>query len=187
MGTLGPNSGGTFASDNTLGIVAITNPTNALISDNSYATSVLLLGQTTQLLKATNFGFSIPLDATILGVLVEVERSSTVLSAVRDNSIRLVKAGTISGDEKASATLWPTSDAYASYGSASDLWGLSLTPQNVNASDFGVVIGAIADVAATAQIDHIRITITYMGSNKISTRRKYFRGGNGLSVSEGTN
>ena len=164
MGTF-TNSGLTFASDSTLGVVAITNPANASASDNAYATAILLGTQTTQYLKATNFQFAIPTDATVTGVTVSIERSSTVGSTTNDNSVKLVKGGTISGNDKATGTSWPTSDGTATYGSSTDLWGLTLTPSDINASTFGVVVSAITTLAATAQIDYISITIDYSGSN----------------------
>ena len=101
MGTLGPNAAGTFANDSTLGVVAMTNPSNAAISDNVYVTSVLLITQISNYLKATNFGFTIPLDATITGITVNIERSSNTLSGTVDSSLRLVKGGVISGNNKA--------------------------------------------------------------------------------------
>lgn len=183
MGALGPNSGATFADDATIGSIILSNVDNAAVSDNAYVSAVLLAGQITHYLKATNFGFAIPTDATILGVTVEVERSSTVLSTTVDQSIKLVKGGTISGDEKAAGGTWPTTDAYATYGSATDLWGLTLTPADLNLSTFGVAIGATTGIAATAQIDHVRMTVDYLGSNRTGQKSRV-RVGAGMSSVE---
>lgn len=176
------NSGGTFATDSALGAVDWTTASNAGVSDNAYATSGLLLGQLSRYLKATNFNFNIPADATVRGITLSLEHSTNTLNATHDNSVRLVKGGTISGDDKASASLWPTTDATATYGSATDLWGLSWTPSDINSSDFGVVASAIADLAGTAQIDHVQLTVDYLGSNRIVQRRT--KTGNGMSASE---
>lgn len=176
MGTLGPNNSLVLANDSLLGIIAMSNPTNAQLSDDSYVTAVLALGQTSQYLKATGFNFTIPLDATITGITVEVERSSTALSALSDSSVRLVNGGTVSGDNKAAGGTWPTVDTYQSYGSSTDLWGLTLTPADVNASNFGVVFSAAAALAATLQIDHVRLTVHYLGSNR-ATQSRYVRTG----------
>lgn len=183
MGTF-TNNGNTFASDNTLGVVSITNPSNAQLSDNSYATAVLLLSQISNYLKVTNFGFTIPTDATITGITVSIERSSNTLNGTHDDSIRLVKGDVISGNDKATAAQWPTSDAVATYGSSTDLWGLTLTPADINLSTFGVVIAAIADLASTAQIDYITITIDYTGSNKPGGRFRSISVGSGMARSE---
>jgi len=180
----GPTSGSVFVSDATLGTVAVTNPGNALRSDNSYAAAALLLGQSSRYLKTTGFGFSIPRDATIDGLLVEVERSSNTASAIVDNSVRIVKNGTITGDEKASAGSWPTSDAYASYGAATDKWGTGWTPSDINTSNFGLVFSARALLAATAQIDHVRVTVYFTGSNRVQIQGKCISVGSGMSRNE---
>lgn len=166
MSATGPLSGATFADDSTVGTIAISNAGNAAASDDAYATMVLTLAAVSHFLKATNFGFGIPSDATINGILVEIERSSTLLSATQDSSVKLVKGGVIGGTEKAAAGTWPTTDAYASYGSATDLWGQAWTPADVNLSTFGMAIAASAALAATGQIDHMRITVYWTGSNK---------------------
>lgn len=166
MGTLGPNAGGTFADDATVGTIAIVNAVNAAVSDNTYATAVLALGQISHYLKATNFQFAIPLDATIVGITVSIERSTTVATSITDSSVTLVKGGTIGGTDKATGTQWPTSDGVATYGSATDLWGQTWTPADLNASNFGVVIAATAGAAATMQVDQITVTVDYLGSNR---------------------
>lgn len=62
---------------------------------------------------------------------------------VRDVNVKLVKGGTVSGDNKAdTGTDWPSSDTDKTYGGAADLWGVTLTESDVEASDFGVVINA---------------------------------------------
>lgn len=184
MGTHGPISGATFAEDASVGTISLSNPTNAQVSDDSRVTWVLLLGQLGRYLKATNFGFTIPLDATILGIQVEIEQSATVSVSMIDNSVKLVKGGTIGGTDKGTGTSWPTSDAYASYGSASDLWGQTWTPADINASNFGVAISPNCQIAATAQIDHVRITVTYQGSNRPGELGQRLRVTDGVSCVE---
>ena len=182
MGTL-INTGTVFASDATVGVVAITNPANAQLSDNSYATSVLALSQLSNYLKITGFLFAIPLDATITGITVSVERSSSLSNATTDNSVKLVKDGVISGTEKATGTLWPTTDAVATYGSSSDLWGQAWAPVDINSSTFGVVISASATLAATANIDQVTITIDYTGSNRGGNMGSFIKSSSGVSTS----
>ncbi len=187
MGTFGPLAGATFATDSALGAIAWTNASNAQISDNAYATSVLLLGQITNYLKVTNFGFGIPLDATITGITASIERSSNTLNATHDNSVKLTVSGATTGSDKASASIWPTSDATATYGSSTDLWGATWTPSLINDSTFGIEISAIADLAGTAQIDYVSIQVDYTGSNRGGNMIRQIKSGNGMSVSEGAN
>lgn len=177
MTTLGPNSAGTGADDATVGTLAWSNPDRVVASDDSKANASSTANVTTHYLKATNFGFTVPVGATINGITVEVERMTTNNAAARntvDNSVRLVVGGTITGDDKAdAATKWPIADAYATYGGASTLWGLTPTVAQVNASDFGVVISATTTsdgATINARIDHIRITIDYTAG---SARRTF--------------
>jgi len=59
---------------------------------------------------------------------------------VIDNSIRIVKGGVISGDEKALGKEIPATIDYIKYGGENDLWGLTWTAGDINSSDFGVAI-----------------------------------------------
>ena len=154
-------SGGTFANDATVGTIDWDTPSNASASDDTRASAVLLITEVTKYLKATNFGFNIPTGSTIRGIVVEVEKSSVLGTTIEDNSVKIVKGGTIGGTEQKAAGAWGTTDAYTTYGSATDLWGVTWTAEDINLSTFGVVVAADATAAGTARIDHIRITIHY--------------------------
>lgn len=94
-------------------------------------------------LRASQFGFAIPSTANILGVKVEINRRGGVADYLYDSSLRLVDAsGTNIGDDKASGSAWPTDPTTATYGSSTDLWGVTLTPAIVNDSDFGIRLSA---------------------------------------------
>lgn len=162
MASQGPNGGSTFVDDASIGSKIWVTPENAVASDNVYSNSFLTLAlPQSHYLKATGFGFSIPTTATITGVLVEVEGKSTIGENV-NLSGKLVKSDVIDGTQQSAVSPFPTSDAYMSLGSSSNLWGLTLTPSNINASDFGVAVNAsAADFADTASIDYIRITVFY--------------------------
>lgn len=175
MGTLGPSGGATFADDATVGTVAWANASNARYVDQVYATATLIVTQISHYLKATGFGFAIPSDATILGITVEVLKSSTVLSLLTDSSVKLVRSGVISGTDLADAvTGWPTSDAYVTYGGPTNLWGQTWTPAIINGSDFGVAVAVTSSGTAIGNVDYIRITVDYLGSNRCSMWRHAF-------------
>ncbi|MCT4562066.1 MAG: hypothetical protein N4A41_11895 [Crocinitomicaceae bacterium] len=174
--TSGPNNAGSFTNDASVGTLTFSNPTNGLLSDDSYASVLAItLGPTnSQYLKATNFGFSIPADATIKGVTAQIEKSQLSLTAllgiqsVVDNAVRLVKSGVATGNNKAAAGNWAYTDATTTYGSSSDLWGLTLTPSDVNNSNFGVAISstmtgifAIVNVLPVAYVDQVTMSVTY--------------------------
>jgi len=77
-----------------------------------------------------------------------------------DNSVRLIKGGTVTGSNLAyTVGPWNTVDTYTSYGSSSNLWGTTWTPAEINASNFGAVLSASV-ANGTARVDHMRITVT---------------------------
>lgn len=166
MASQGPNSGGTFANDASYGTTAWTSPSNAASSNNSYASVLLSSFNSSQYLKATNFGFSIPSGATIDGIVVEVELKASSVGYIRDSSVKIVKGGTASGTDKkrSPGVFWPNTDTVITYGGSTDLWGLSWSDTDINASDFGLAFSPSVDTgktSITAYIDHIRITVYY--------------------------
>jgi hypothetical protein len=184
--SIGPNSpssaDGTSQADG--GTVTWTNPTYIFASDNNRATAALAKGVISYYLQATGFGFNIPSDAVINGIYVEVERSiSEATSYTKDNSIKIIQGGTITGTEHAdTVTTWPASnaDAYKAYGSSTDLWGLTWTPAQINASDFGVAVQAkntrvTSAYTNTAQVDHIRITVYYTLPTYTQSHYRFFQ------------
>ncbi len=60
------------------------------------------------------------------------------------NSIRIVKGGTISGDEKSTDAGMAFPEQYISYGGITNLWGLTWKAADINASNFGFVYSAEA-------------------------------------------
>ncbi len=180
-------SGSTFSNNTSIGSKAWANPANAQSSDNVYSTSSFSLGvfssDNTNYLVATGFNFSIPTAyTTICGIKVEVEKSFQtffgVLSSVKDNSVKIVKGGIISGTDKASVTDWTKTDAYFSYGGPTDLWGLAWAPSDINSANFGVAISAkissgFLALSMDARIDHIRVTIYYSSSLPVTFKDFY--------------
>ena len=66
-----------------------------------------------------------------------------------ENTISLVKGGTISGNNKSTGAVIPTTLTTVNYGGTSDLWGLTFSVSDVNASNFGVVFLVENPVAGT--------------------------------------
>lgn len=165
IGTQTPTSlTGTGANDATIGTQAWLNPTNITTDDTDNA-SVALNGSagtpTSQYLTATNFGFSVPVGATILGVTASFNRKRDALGGVvSDNAVKLVKGGTVTGDNKAGQS-WSTTQSTQTYGGPIDLWGTGLTVADVNASNFGVAISATAFNPSTALIYGVYVTVYY--------------------------
>jgi len=165
-------SGSSAVNDASTGTLDFNNEANSIGSDNNRASAtalVALFNGTTHYLKVTGFGFTIPSYASICGVKVEIEKRAGGLAIgawIRDNDIRIVKNNSVTGtDGGDDATDWG-SEAIYTYGGTTDMWGVtSLTPADVNASNFGVAISAsmkgLAIVFPSAQIDNIRVTVYY--------------------------
>src|SRR5262245_6018406 len=155
-GTQGPKSPTTVTS--TGAGSAWINPGNATTSDNLTAFSVITTSS--QTLTATGFGFTIPAAAVIDGIVVEIEKDAPG-NPVTDGNVFIVKAGVSTGTNHANPAPWPMMvNTYVAYGSATDLWGTTWTPANINAAGFGVALSATGSIAV-ANVDHIRITVYY--------------------------
>jgi len=169
------NSPSSAVNDNSVGTVAWSNPTYALSSDNQYAIfSNATVDNTfyySNYLKVSNFGFSIPAGSTINGVVVGVEVNDSTYGSgdgfeQSDDIAKLVVGGSVVGDNKSLGTNFGYPDHYRSYGSSSDVWGNSLTPDIINSSDFGFAVSAKSKVYGTrtredTNIDYITITVYY--------------------------
>lgn len=189
MASIGPNNATTFASNSLVGTIAMVSPTNAQLSDDSKSTAVMLLGEVSNYLQASNFSMNIPIHSTVDGIIVEIEKSASLLSAVTDNQVKLVlPSGSLGTTNKASGSSWSNTDGYTTYGSSTDTWSAGLTPIDVNDRNFGVVISATANLlAATASIDHVRVTVHYTQLAMPHNMQRVIRVGNGTSRSERAN
>lgn len=180
-GSAGPLSPGTLADAGGTGTIAWQDTARAASSNNSYASAFLTLGDGTEgshYLKATNFGFSIPASEQITGFVVEIERQGEFSpppdASIYDTVVSLVRGGTVEPTNKADLlTAWPDADAYKSYGGASDLWGGTWSPTEVNASDFGVALAVRREHIAVALVDHIRVTVHYESVPEPETPEAY--------------
>ncbi len=137
----------TLVNDSSIGTMAWINPTNANKSDDVYAYHNPPMASTynTYYLKATNFGFSIPSNTQIEGILGEIEKKQTDNSGyndTRDYRISIVKSDGTIGSYEAVKVPWPGVDTYSIYGSSTNLWGESWTNADINNSNFGLALSA---------------------------------------------
>jgi hypothetical protein len=162
----GPRNAATFTNVALTGSAkAWTNATNAATTNNTRATTTNLGGNGgaySDYLQVSNFGFSIPTNSTILGIVVAVERDDPN-GNTRDNAVRIVKGNLIGTTDKSLATAWPTTDTYQSYGTSVDLWGETWTPADINSANFGFAISArkIGTGTQNGRIDHIQVTVHF--------------------------
>ncbi len=139
----------------------ITTPGSAYASVNLYH-----LHRVSNYLQGTQYGFNIPAGTEILGIEVVINRYSPVPnSQISDYEVRLLKDGVPDGSNKASTVSWPTTLTAVTYGSPTDLWGTTWTPEEINSNDFGAALSAQRDNngnnTRNAIIDTIRVTVYY--------------------------
>ncbi|MDD5029969.1 MAG: hypothetical protein PHH58_10785 [Rhodoferax sp.] len=138
---------------------APTPTSNVNLSDALYATASV--NGTTNYLKCTGYSFAIPAGATILGVMVNLQRKASKNSRVNDAAMRLVKAGVIGATNRSQATTYTTTDVYEAHGNASDLWGTTWTPTDINATTFGAALAVRSTKSRTVYVNHMPISVTY--------------------------
>lgn len=167
----GTNNANTFTNDAYSGTFAFVNPSFAQVSDANRSSAGVTITDpsgTSNYLKATGFNFSVPTNSTICGVYAEIQKSASgtdQYTYVIDEEVKLVKGGVIVGDNAALQGKWPSTDTYFTYGTTNDMWSTTLTPADVNASDFGIIISVSIKGSPvslpTALVNHIRVYIYY--------------------------
>ncbi|UKJ06755.1 gliding motility-associated C-terminal domain-containing protein [Solitalea lacus] len=165
---------------------------NIVSDNNSYATVTLPNSSAiSNYLQASNFAFDIiPNNANINGIQVTIGRFSSNVSSnvrTRDNEVKLVKAGSIVGSNKANLGVdWPSSEEAFTYGGVSDLWGTTWTANDIK-SNFGVVLSVLNATqfgqSYTASVDYIQVTVTYTVNGVIQW---YTASSGGLPIGTGS-
>ncbi|MEK6677571.1 MAG: tail fiber domain-containing protein [Planctomycetota bacterium] len=132
-------------------------PASALISDDVRAVANFAAAAGTpdddqsQLLQLSNFGFALPAQATIAGIVVQVE-SQTNCSCADCDLCQIPVALELLGGEgpsRRSELIFSDTESTKSAGSTFDMWNLNWTPAQVNAASFGVRLSARLDLLNT--------------------------------------
>lgn len=179
MASTGPIEFGTYSDDSAVGTEAWSNPGNAGVSDDSRATVSLTETQSHYLKCIFSDWAEPPDDAdTINGIEISIERSTDGGGGVVVDTIaRLVKVGSVVGDNKAIGIAWTGTDTVDTYGGAADLWGTTWTAAEVKDADFGFVISVQENLGLTtvARIDLITAKLYYTpaagGGPRVTHRR----------------
>jgi hypothetical protein len=93
-------------------------------------------------LQSSNYNFSIPSGATILGIEVLIQYQTTFSTPtmfISDTLVSLMKAGIPVGNSQHTLTsaYTNTNVTPVTFGSTSNLWGTTWTPADINSSGFG--------------------------------------------------
>lgn len=146
MASSGPNYPGTVSA------TGWTDPDYIKVDDTNYAIV------NTGTLNATNFGFS--LTGVITGISVNIG-AYTDYAVLSFGTVQLIKGGSAQGTNKGADNTFPANVITdRTFGGTSDLWGLTFTAADINASNFGVYL-TLAETETGLAVDYVRITITY--------------------------
>ena len=138
-----------------------TSPSNGLVEDGVNATNA---NAGSNYLYCSGYNFKFPLNSTITGIVLGVKKVDLLNKGVVDSSVTLFKVGLSAGNDKEDGvTAWPAALAYVSYGSATDTWGLNLTPNDVSNILFGAGISGIKNSGGTTSygIDAEQMTVYF--------------------------
>lgn len=131
------------------GTVLWTSPENAKTNDGVWATLPAMSGEKlSKGLTSSNNGFAIPAEAEIVGIEATVKARAGGEGETNGpgyGQVQLVKAGALVGTNKApgeGATVQSWTGAESKFGSATDLWGTTWTPAQINAANFGLNVVA---------------------------------------------
>lgn len=125
-----------------------------------------MFGGVSQYLKATGFGFTVPNNAVIEGIQVDLDRAGI---STWDHAARIVKAGSVGLTDRSYLGgypdgPWPVSTAVAQYGGPNDLWGEAWTAAAINDPNFGFALSVFLVPPpdyGVASVNSISITVFY--------------------------
>jgi hypothetical protein len=114
-------------------------------------------------LTVYDFGFAIPSNAVVDGIMLSLIGKSTMMASVMDCTVVLMKNNVFEGNNLASGSDWDTTAMVRIYGSMSELWGTTWTPQEVNDVFFGAFIKVYnpSNNNPSALVDAVTMTVFY--------------------------
>jgi len=146
------------------------NLTNALGSDNLYATTSAEGSGKTPYIRVGNYAFALTAGVKIMGVEAFIEKKGT---SMKDLSVMLsTSTGAAVGTDKSVGAALPGADTVAVFGGPNDLWGLSgtLTKAVIESVQFAINYRAQATVAGegtgTVSVDQIKAIVYYADETK---------------------
>ena len=182
--SLGPNNAGAGTNVHRTGLSDWSGAANIIIPGGAVATDTIghnfVYGLDGSYLEGTNYGFLIPLTATIDGITVTINRMASAASTIQDDTVMLIKGGAMTGDNKEAVAWYPTSLGIATYGGAADKWGTTWTAAQINAADFGVSLACWnGDIYndRMATVDYMQITVYYTVTHTLTVNN----GGHGTA------
>lgn len=136
------------------------NPGNITADDGTNAAVVIFSATTSDRLRASNFGLSVPAGATIDGIEIQAQLNNSFGNAVWDY-VNVGKDNSTLGTAKDPNVALTATVTNYTQGGPSDLWGLSWTVAEVNASTFQVLISETAPDSHNCLCDAIWVKVYY--------------------------
>lgn len=157
-----------------------TNPTNVEALDGNYASTSVPNSNTgwklSDKLVTTNYLFNIPAVSIIDGIYVEIIGNVSGQTPFMQIGGSLYKGGVDQNSGRISSIV-NLSGTICTFGSATDLWGLTLTAADINNAGFGFAMTAQNEASTqfgSYNIDAIRITLYYhLPAANVPTRHVY--------------
>lgn len=147
-----------------------TNVNNVKLDDGNYATNALDDARS-YTIDCSDFGFSIPELATIVGIVVNAGvKDIDGANVLTDATVRLTDVsgpvGETKNDEDGDGTpnwVWSSAETEIDFGGTNDLWGTTWSPAHINDSSFGCqfTVTNPEHEDATAAVDYIEICVYY--------------------------
>lgn len=139
---------------------------NVGIDDGLYASVTLNTGEFSKPLECSNFGLTIPATALVTGIEVRYRRFSNLTNSVA-SIIRFYTNGNelSTNAQDPPSGRWQTTETEVTFGSSTDAWSLTLTPDLLNSSSFSVrILASNTGASATGYIDLVQIRVHYTTS-----------------------
>ena len=182
MATAGPNICGTGFNYNDGGVVPWGSATNIQADDTSYAATIVSANGYSQILRAKNFGFTIPAGSVITNVSFTYKRKADITECVMENNVAMLDASGSPGTNIAdTVTTISNSDENITKSGDGSYWGISLTSALVNDVDFGFQIKVKRNDTVgpyNVRVYYVSCTVTYTlpSGERVVVCRGAFRG-----------
>lgn len=183
MATAGPNICGTGFNYNDGGDASWTNATHIQADDMSYAfVAVTSANGYSQILRAKNFGFTIPAGSVITNVSFTYRRRAGNPEEAMENNVAMLDASGSPGTNIAdTVTTISASDENITKSGDGSYWGISLTSALVNDVDFGFQIKVKHNDTVSyyyVEVYYVSCTVTYTlpSGERVVVCRGAFRG-----------
>jgi hypothetical protein len=145
-----------------IGTIAWSNPGNVTALDATYADVVLAAGEVSNYLKGTGIAPEIPDDAIITNIEVRFHVAVGDPVTADITTVQLVVGGAIVGNNLGDSATWVGTKIYSGTTGLAGDWGVTVTPAELRAADFGFVISITDDGSAgTYQVDYMTVSVEY--------------------------